>query len=165
MTNIGDSLGVEILFPALAFLLGVIITQWINSLFAKKIRKHSVIELSRDSDLQNIEILVFEIRKLSIDYWSNSLSFNEQLVLGHSIAARFGFLGMLISRLFVNFPDEQNILRRNLRSFTFWCTGNDFLSQNRKLRPYLTKNIEDLAYKIVDLSIEYRRRLPFEKPK
>ena len=163
MTIISDVTGVEFLNSAFLFILILFITQWTISVFAKRTRKISVIEQSRDNDLQNIEVLIFEIRHLCIEYWSQTLNSSEQYVLGHSILARFDFLEILIIRLFGNNQSKRQELLTLLKFFQNQCTGHDFLTNNRKQRPILVRNIENITYTLVDLCVEYRRKLPFEK--
>ena len=163
MTIISDITGVEFLNSAFVFILILFVTQWTISAFAKRTRKFSVIEQSRDTDLQNIEILTFEIRHLCIEYWSKNLNASEHYVLGQSIIARFDFLEIIIIRLFRNDKTKRQELAILFDLFYNHCTGRDFLSNNRKQRPILIKNIEKFAYSLVDMSIEYRRKLPFER--
>ncbi len=163
MTIISDITGIEFLNSAFVFILILLVTQWTIAIFARRSRKVSVIEQSRDSDLQNIEVLTFELRQLCIKYWSSVLNSSEQFVLGQSIVARFDFLEILIIRLFRNDQKKRQELLILHELFYNHCTGLDFLRGNREQRLVLVKKIEKYTYTFVDLCLEYRRKLPFEK--
>ena len=162
MTIISDITGIEFLNSAFIFVIILLITQWTISIFAKRTRKSSAIEQSRDSDLQNIELLTFEIRSMCLKYWTKEFDSADQFVMGQSIIARFDFLEVLILRLFKNDQNKLRALLNLYKLYKDYCTGHDFLSNDRKLRPLLVKNIEKYAYSVADLSLEFRRKLPFE---
>lgn len=120
----------------------------------------STIEARRDSDLKDIESLIFETRDLACEYWCLPATSPEKTRISASITGRFTFLASRIALLFgTNSSDTKSIINF-LYLFLNACTGEDFFIGHGTPEPERCKNIERYAYAVAHILHVKRRNLP-----
>ena len=129
----------------------------------QRVRKD--IELRRDLDVSKIEEVTFQIRDLALKYRRENTSSEKKVEFGNSITARIDYLDDLIYRLFEFDMIKRDAVYEIFAKYCHACSGFDFFGENSSNIPQLSNVIESYAYELVDLSMNLRRKLPFEKNK
>lgn len=120
----------------------------------------TTIEARRDSDLKDIETLIFETRDLACDYWSLPTTSPDKTRISASITGRFTFLASRIALLFGSNSSDTKSIYNYLYLFNIACTGKDFFIGHGAPEPERCENIERFAYAVAYILHVRRRKLP-----
>lgn len=147
-------------WPALIGVLGYIGSRGVETAIGYFSNSATTIEARRNSDLERIEQVAFEIRDLACTYWSSSGGAEGQKRLTASITGRLSFLAAMIDELFKSHSDECRSAQEVLRRFHESCSEGDFGVIARDPEPERCQDIERFAYELVHRTASLRRNLP-----
>ena len=118
-----------------------------------------IVESRRDSDMERMETVTFEIRDKACDYWCVPITGHEHIRVAASINARLTFLGSRIEELFGIDTPAYEYITKKLNLFHIACTDHEFDVDSRSPEPERNVDIELYAYHLVHAIDQKRRSL------
>ena len=134
------------------------------SLYAKKLLGHlssraRSIEATRDLDLDRLEEVVYELRDLARDYWSQPDVDGDKKPTGAAITGRLFYIGQLADRLFQEDDSLKEFVKEKVNSFDNSISNVNFDVTNRNSDPERITGIEIDAYTSAHEAVVSRRKL------
>ena len=134
------------------------------SLYAKELlgylsNRARSIETRRDLDLDLLEEVVFELRDLARDYWSQPDVDGDKKPTGAAITGRLFFIGQLADRLFQEDDSLKESVKEKVNRFDNSISNGNFDVTNRNSDPERITGIEIDAYTLAHEAVVSRRKL------
>lgn len=116
-------------------------------------------ETQKESDLAILERVIFEVRDLSVSYWSALEANQIPPSTTGSIVGRLSFIAELSDSIFSSNILLLREMHTAINAFDLACTSGSFGSQKRAAEPERCRDIEIKAYSLFHKSLTLQRKI------